>query len=122
MKTFLLLAFFLLPFSASAASYQCEAILASASLPDGGITWKFSPETSGESHGGAPKAFQAEGHEIQVLANQQWLGISWMKGGKKIAEGVFVLGGQDQAGQRVAILYDPSDSGDQVSLGCALAP
>lgn len=119
MKTLLSILATLLPFSASANGLQCEAILASSALPNGGASWSFSPQASGESHGGAPQVFREGAHEIQVLANNQWLGISWVKDGKKIAEGVFVLGEKELASQRVAILYDPSDSGDQVSLGCS---
>lgn len=122
MKTIFALLLSLSPMTSWATeTYQCEAILASSALVEGGVTWPFSPNNANESHGGAPLTFREGVHEIQVLATKQWLGISWMKEGKKIAEGVFVLGGEDQAAQRVAILYDPSDSGDQVSLGCKLA-
>jgi hypothetical protein len=119
MKTFLSILAFLLPFTASANGLQCEAILASSSFPKGGVNWSFSPLNAEGSHGGAPIVFREGTHEIQVLANKQWLGISWVKEGKKIAEGVFVLGGKELVTQRVAILYDPSESGDQVSLGCS---
>ena len=121
MKTFLIAASFLFALSTQAAlaeTYDCQAMLVAADIP-AGAEWKFQAEAlSEDSHGGKAQVFRAGAHEIEVMANRQWLGVSWVKDGKKIAEGVFVLGNADETQNRVAILYDPSDSGDQVSLGC----
>jgi hypothetical protein len=121
MKLFLFPLLFLFALNARAAfaeTYDCQVMLVAADVPAGG-EWKFQATAlSEDSHGGKAQVFRAGAHEIEVMANRQWLGVSWVKDGKKIAEGVFVLGNADQTQNRVAIFYDPSDSGDQVSLGC----
>lgn len=100
-------------------TYACQVVLAGTNLPPDRGVWKFeAPESSGGSHGGETRVFTEGIYEITVLANAQWLGISWSQSGKKIAEGVFVLGSNDRTLSRVALLYDPSDSGAQVSLDC----
>lgn len=99
--------------------YNCQVVVAAEDVNEGG-TFTFTVSNSDESHGGPSTDFTVGNHTISVMANRQWLGLSWMKSGKKIAEGVFVLGAGEKAANRVAILYDPTDSGDQVSLGCDL--
>lgn len=125
MKPFLFALSFLFAFpclAARAETYDCRVLLVAADVPAGG-EWQFqAPALSADSHGGKMQSFRAGAHQIDVMANRQWLGVSWLKGGKKVAEGVFVLGNADQSRNRVAILYDPSDSGDQVSLGCDRRP
>ncbi len=111
--------FFLVSPWASAApeAYQCRLLIAADDLAEGG-DWTFPGDTSEEGHGGKISVFTAPPYEVQVLGNAQWMGISWFRKGEKIAEGVFVLGSDDRAAHRVAILYDPADSDRQVSLGC----
>ena len=103
---------------AAERTLQCEVILAASDLSLSQGTWKFETTDNSEDHGGAARVFSEGRYRVEVLADGQWLGLSWFRDGKKLAEGIFVVGFEDQVKNRVGVLYDPTDSGDQLSLGC----
>lgn len=103
-------------------TYKCELTIAAADLGTTGGVFNFTAPITSGSHGGTPKLFKEGVHTVQVIADAQWMGVSWSRAGTKIAEAVFVLAPMDRTLARVGILYDPSDSGDQVSLNCSETP
>lgn len=103
-------------------NYACEVIIAANDVPLKAGFFRFSAVEKAGTHGGSSRLFKEGAHEVEVVADAQWLGIRWSRNGKKIAESVFVIANMDRTLSRVAILYDPSDNGDQVSLGCMEEP
>lgn len=102
----------------TAVTYVCEVILVASDVPaDGGI-WKFQTEVKEGSHGGDPRVFSSGTHEVHVIADGTWLGLSWFRNERKVAESLFVMGPMDRAFHRVGLLYDPADEDAQVSIGC----
>lgn len=99
--------------------YECRLLLVASDVKQGG-DWSFTAGKTSDGHGGEASVYAQGEHELTIVANKQWLGISWKRKGVKIAESVFVLGSTDKTKNRVAVVYDPSDSGDQISLGCDL--
>lgn len=101
-------------------TYVCEVLLVADDVPADQGTWKFQAALQSEGgHGGTPQAFTTGHHEVQVIADGTWLGIIWNQDGRKIAQGLFVMGPLDRALHRVGLLFDPSDNGAQVSIGCS---
>ncbi|MBX3019856.1 MAG: hypothetical protein KF767_18360 [Bdellovibrionaceae bacterium] len=101
-------------------TYVCEVLLVADDVPADQGSWKFQASLKAEgSHGGETRAFTTGAHDVQVIADGTWLGIAWTQGGRKIAQGLFVMGPLDRALHRVGILFDPADNGAQVSIGCS---
>lgn len=103
---------------APVAAYECQVIIAGDDVPADQTVQKFDVRAQGESHGGDGRTFTAGSNSVDATADGHWLTLSWSKAGKLIAQGVFCMAPTDFAEARVAILYNPDGSGDQVSIGC----
>lgn len=99
-------------------TYVCEVILVALDIPDGQGTWKFQAELKAGAHGGESREFSVGDHQVSVIADGTWLGLAWMRGQRKVGQGLFVMGPMDRALHRVGILYDPVDDSGQASIGC----
>ena len=98
--------------------YECQVIIATDVAADQD-EWKFDVRVQGESHGGNGRSFAAGANAVDATADGHWLTLSWSKAGKLVAQGVFCMAPTDFAENRVAILYNPDGSGEQVSIGCS---
>ena len=69
-------------------------------------------------HGGESKAFAFQNHHVEVLADGKWLGISWWRNEKLVAESVTVVSVLAEQ-SRVLIAYNPENQEQQVALDCS---
>ena len=100
----------------STPQYKCEVMGHVANMQEF-IEERFTTTPDNGSHGGKELSFTNGAQEIVVIANQQWLGISWFYKGEKIAEAVNVIKEKDSS-QRVLIVYNPKNPEEQASLNC----
>lgn len=99
--------------------YTCSLYLAAEDVEAGKGEWTFEVGATGASHGGNGLTFTAGAHEVYVAADGHWLTLGWQKSGTVIANGLFAMSPTDFAENRVAILYNPDGSGNQVAVSCA---
>ena len=85
----------------AAPTYDCQVIISAPELPDTVQLLKFQASAVATgSHGGDPYVFNFGAHEVLILANARWKGISWSKDKKPIASVITVMD-RDSAGSQV---------------------
>ncbi len=100
-------------------NYSCTVIVVADDLTDGSMEKTFDVLGSSASHGGNEILFEAENHEVTLLSNGKWMGISWKRDGELLAETVVARSDENQASQTM-IVYNPANVDEQVSLSCSL--
>lgn len=103
----------------SVSKYSCNLIVAAEDIQAGKGEWPFEVGATGATHGGNGLTFTEGAHEIYVAADGHWITLEWKKSGTVIASGLFAMSPTDFAENRVAILYHPDGSGNQVAVSCA---
>lgn len=68
-------------------------------------------------HGGQVREFTKGQQKVAVQASNNWIALSWWKGEKLIAAGTFAISKASDF-YRVAILANPENPTEQVSLDC----
>lgn len=97
-------------------SYGCTVIIVADDLV---YEKDFTAVNRGGTHGGEEYTFREGNHEVTLLADGKWQGISWWHKGQLISESISVL--QTTYSQsRVMIAYNPKNTGEQVSVNCQI--
>lgn len=105
--------------STPAAKYSCNLFVSAEDVEAGKGEWPFEVGATGATHGGNGLTFTEGAHEIYVAADGHWITLEWKKSGVVLASGLFAMSPTDFAENRVAILYNPDGSGNQVAVSCA---
>lgn len=100
-------------------TYSCTVLVIADDLKEVGEFHFTMDAVADESHGGSPKVFSIEKHQITVLTTGRWMAISWSRSGELLSETVTARS-DDNAGSQVLIVYNPKNTNEQVSLGCDL--
>ncbi|MCO5142475.1 MAG: hypothetical protein M9962_05225 [Oligoflexia bacterium] len=99
--------------------YDCRVFL----LTEGGSVskeWFFTTAEKNGSHGGDFIVFEEGNDQVGILADGQWLGVSWLKNDQVIAKSIFVISAESGTQSRAAIFYNPQNEDEQVHLSCDL--
>jgi hypothetical protein len=79
----------------------------------------FIADSDNTIHRAGTRTFSKDDYQVDVVANDGWMGLTWKKGTRLI--GSALTGVANVTGpNRVLILPNPENPGDQVSLTCSL--
>ena len=83
------------------------------------IEQSFQADEDNGPHGGDGQAFKSKdgSTEADVTVDGKWMLLTWIKNGKTVASGTFVLG-SSTTDARAAIFYNPENSDEQMALDC----
>lgn len=100
--------------------YQCHVLMA-VNNSEQNIDEDFQVPRNAGSHGGKGLNFSNSdnSYSLVLLADGKWMGISWWQGETLIGESLFVIA-PGESEYRIAIMYNPKDQSEQVSLDCNL--
>lgn len=102
------------------SSFDCQLLVITKEKPSFPDQNFKAPVKADSGHGGDERTFKAEGNpnEVTIIVDGKWLGLSWWKYGEVVAEALFVV--TDFSQDRVAIVYNPKNRDEQVSLNCSM--
>lgn len=83
------------------------------------IEQSFNADEMNGPHGGEAQTFKStDGNTVaNISVDGKWMIMEWIKNGKTIASGLFVLG-SSTLDARAAILYNPENTDEEMALNC----
>lgn len=83
------------------------------------IEQSFQADEDNGPHGGEGRVYKSQDGvtEADITVDGKWIQMNWLKNGKTVANGVFVLG-SSTLDARAAILYSPENSSEQMAVDC----
>jgi hypothetical protein len=79
----------------------------------------FIADLDNSIHRASSRSFAKDEYQIDVVANEGWMGLSWRKGARELGSSLTNV--ESEAGRhRVLLIRNPENPADQLSLSCSL--